>query len=81
MQPQPVTGKLEAGLGFEVPGSPDEAAIFVAGAFARTPEFAGVGVDIRSDINSLGVTLWQVTAPNPEPRTRNLELPGMQFTI
>ena len=85
MQPQPVTRKLEAGLGFEVPssgfgvpGSPDEAAIFVAGAFARTPEFAGpeqfagVGVDTRSDIYSLGVALWQVTASNPEPRTRNL---------
>ena len=49
-----------------------EAAISMPGAFAGTPEFAspeqfaGVGVDIRSDLYSLGVTLWEmVTGQTP----------------
>jgi WD40 repeat protein len=46
------------------PGS--QTAISLPGGFAGTPEFAspeqfaGVGVDIRSDLSSLGVTLWQM---------------------
>jgi serine/threonine protein kinase len=43
-----------------------EARISSPGAFAGTPEFAspeqfaGVGVDIRSDLYSLAVTLWEM---------------------
>jgi serine/threonine protein kinase len=46
------------------PGSQTE--ISVPGGFAGTPEFAGpeqfagVGVDIRSDLYSFGVTLWEM---------------------
>jgi tetratricopeptide (TPR) repeat protein len=49
-----------------------EAGISMPGVFAGTPEFAspeqfgGVGVDVRSDLYSLGVTLWEmVTGKTP----------------
>jgi len=52
--------------------SASQAAISTPGGFAGTPEFAspeqfaGVGVDIRSDLYSLGVTLWEmVTGQTP----------------
>jgi serine/threonine protein kinase/Flp pilus assembly protein TadD len=61
-----VTAKLiDLGLAKAVSEPLSEAAISMAGAFAGTPEFAspeqfaGVGVDIRSDLYSLGVTLWE----------------------
>jgi serine/threonine protein kinase len=60
-----VTAKIiDLGLAKHAPDAQAESAISIPGAFAGTPEFAspeqfaGVGVDIRSDLYSLGVTLW-----------------------
>ena len=62
-----VTAKLiDLGLAKRLDESASEAAISSPRAFAGTAEFAspeqfaGVGVDIRSDLYSLGVTLWVV---------------------
>ena len=62
-----VTAKIiDLGLAKPAPDAPTEAAISTPGAFAGTPEFAspeqfaGVGVDIRSDLYSLGVVLWKM---------------------
>ena len=62
-----VTAKLiDLGLAKGASEPLSEAAISMPGAFAGTPEFAspeqfvGVGVDIRSDLYSLGVTLWEM---------------------
>src|SRR6202045_432629 len=57
---------IDLGLAKAVAESHSEAAISIPGVFAGTPEFAspeqfaGVGVDIRSDLYSLGVTLWEM---------------------
>ncbi|MBV8214255.1 MAG: protein kinase, partial [Verrucomicrobia bacterium] len=60
-----VTAKIiDLGLAKTLDESASEAGISSPGAFAGTPEFAspeqfaGVGADIRSDLYSLGVTLW-----------------------
>ena len=62
-----VTAKIiDLGLSKAVTESPSQPAISMPGAFAGTPEFAspeqfaGVGVDIRSDLYSLGVVLWEM---------------------
>jgi eukaryotic-like serine/threonine-protein kinase len=64
-----VTAKIiDLGLakGASEPGSESE--ISTPGAFAGTPafaspeQFAGLGADIRSDLYSLGVTLWEMLA-------------------
>jgi len=64
-----VTAKIiDLGLAKAVNEPSLEAAISTPGVFAGTPEFAspeqfaGVGVDIRSDLYSLGVTLWEMAA-------------------
>src|SRR5215469_2238177 len=60
-----VTAKIiDLGLAKTLVESASEAGISSPGAFVGTPEFAspeqfaGVGVDIRSDLYSLGVMLW-----------------------
>jgi serine/threonine-protein kinase len=62
-----VTAKIiDLGLAKAVNEPDSQAAISIPGGFAGTPEFAspeqfaGVGVDIRSDLYSLGVTLWEM---------------------
>ena len=72
-----VTAKIiDLGLAKTVDESASEAGISSPGAFAGTPEFAspeqfaGVQVDIRSDLYSLGVTLWiMVTGHNTISRS------------
>src|SRR5262249_12802333 len=62
-----VTAKIiDLGLAKTVHESGSQTGVSTAGGFAGTPEFAspeqfaGVGVDIRSDLYSLGVTLWEM---------------------
>jgi serine/threonine protein kinase len=55
---------IDLGLAKGVAESKPETTISIPGSFAGTPEFAspeqfaGISVDIRSDLYSLGITLW-----------------------
>ena len=62
-----VTAKIiDLGLAKVVNEADSQTAISIPGGFAGTPEFAspeqfaGVGADIRSDLYSLGVALWEM---------------------
>jgi serine/threonine protein kinase len=64
-----VTTKIiDLGLAKAVTEPGSQSAISTPGAFAGTPDFAspeqfaGLGLDIRSDLYSLGVTLWEMLA-------------------
>ena len=64
-------GKIESvkiiDLGLAKPSPESKSGISVPGSFAGTPEYAspeqfsGGGADIRSDLYSLGTTLWEMT--------------------
>jgi len=68
-----VTAKIiDLGLAKSLDEPGAQTAISAPRAFAGTPEFAspeqfaGIGADIRSDLYSLGVTLWEmVTGKTP----------------
>jgi serine/threonine protein kinase len=67
-----VTAKIiDLGLAKPADELGSQTAISTPGAFVGTPEFAspeqfaGVEVDIRSDLYSLGVTLWQMVVGSP----------------
>jgi predicted ATPase len=57
---------IDLGLAKSLNEPGDQTAISKPGAFAGTPEFAspeqfaGIGADIRSDLYSLGITLWEM---------------------
>jgi serine/threonine protein kinase len=66
-----VTAKIiDLGLAKSLAELSAQTAISTPGAFVGTPEFAspeqfaGLGVDIRSDLYSLGVTLWEMLMGN-----------------
>jgi serine/threonine protein kinase len=66
---------IDLGLAKTIEKSQSEAAITIPGSFAGTPEFAspeqfaGLSADIRSDLYSLGVTLWaMLVGKAPIPR-------------
>src|SRR5258708_36224732 len=71
---------IDLGLAKAVNEPSAQTAISMPGAFAGTPEFAsaeqfvGVGVDIRSDLYSLGVTLWNMLTGQAPFRGSTAEL-------
>jgi TolB-like protein len=71
---------IDLGLAKGVAEPQAETAVSVPGSFAGTPEFAspeqfaGVGVDIRSDLYSLGATLWNMLAGQSPFRGTSAEL-------
>jgi serine/threonine protein kinase len=78
----------DLGLAKTIDESASEAGISSPGVFAGTPEFAspeqfaGVGVDIRSDLYSLGVTLWaMVTGKTPFRGTPSEVMHQHQHTL
>jgi len=76
-----ITAKIiDLGLAKAVDEQGSQTAISVPGIFAGTPEFAspeqfaGIQVDIRSDLYSLAVTLWEMLTGQPPFRGTSAEL-------
>ncbi|HET9375927.1 MAG TPA: protein kinase [Chthoniobacterales bacterium] len=71
---------IDLGLAKAISESQSETALSIPGSFAGTPEFAspeqfaGVGVDIRSDLYSLGATLWNMLSGEIPFRGTSAEL-------
>jgi predicted ATPase len=71
---------IDLGLAKGLSEASVESTISVPGGFAGTPEFAspeqfaGIGVDIRSDLYSLGVVLWEMLTGQLPFRGRPAEL-------
>jgi serine/threonine protein kinase len=76
----PTVKIIDLGLAKGKAESKSEPAISMLGTFVGTPEFAspeqfaGVGVDIRSDLYSLGVTLWKMLTGQAPFRGSPLEV-------
>ncbi len=76
----PMAKIIDLGLAKGVAASQAETAVSIPGSFAGTPEFAspeqfaGIGTDIRSDLYSLGVTLWNMLVGRPPFRGTSAEL-------
>jgi predicted ATPase len=71
---------IDLGLAKSVHEAGSQPAISTAGAFVGTPDFAspeqfsGVPIDIRSDLYSLGATLWKMLTGQPPFRGTTAEL-------
>jgi serine/threonine protein kinase len=76
---------IDLGLAKAVTDSQSETAVSMPGSFVGTPafaspeQFAGIGVDIRSDLYSLGVTLWNMLTGQPPFRGTSAELMHQHF--
>ena len=85
-----ITAKIiDLGLAKAVTEPSFQTAISTPGGFVGTPEFAspeqfaGLALDIRSDLYSLGVTLWKMlTGQNAIPRhIRRADVPALACTV
>ncbi len=71
---------IDLGLAKAIAESQSETVGSIPGSFAGTPEFAspeqfvGIGVDIRSDLYSLGATLWNMLVGQPPFQGNSAEL-------